>query len=85
MRMLATLLATAALVAGVTIANAQTSGSPTQPVGPKAGGHDPNNPAAVRNTGPVPKAAAPALPPPGSSGSANQPVGAKAGGMTPPR
>ena len=38
MRMLATLLATAALVAGVTIANAQSSGSPTQPAGPKAGG-----------------------------------------------
>ena len=44
MRMLATLLATAALVAGVTIANAQSPGSPTQPAGPKAGGHDPNNP-----------------------------------------
>jgi hypothetical protein len=90
MRMLATLLATAALVAGVTIANAQSSGSPTQPVGPKAGGHDPNNSAGAKITEQVPrgaaaKAAAPALPPPGSSGSANQPAGAKAGGMTPPR
>jgi hypothetical protein len=87
MRMLATLLATAALVAGVTIANAQSSGSPTQPAGPKAGGHDPNNSAV---TGQVPrgaaaKRAAPALPPPGSSGSANQPAGATAGGMKPPR
>ena len=51
MRMLATLLATAALVAGVTIANAQSSGSPTQPAGPKAGGHDPNN-SAVAVAGP---------------------------------
>ena len=59
MRMLATLLATAALVAGVTIANAQSSGSPTQPAGPKAGGHDPNNTAGARITGPVPKRAAP--------------------------
>ena len=48
MRMLGTLLATAALVAGVTIANAQSSGSPTQPAGPKAGGHDPNNTAGAR-------------------------------------
>jgi hypothetical protein len=85
MRMLATLLATAALVAGVTIANAQSSGSPTQPGGPKAGGHDPNNSAGVKITGPAPKRAAPALPPPGSSGSANQPAGEKAGGMKPPR
>jgi hypothetical protein len=85
MRMLATLLATAALVAGVTIANAQSSGSPTQPAGPKAGGHDPNNSAGVRNTGQVPRAAAPALPPPGSSGSATQPAGEKAGGMKPSR
>ena len=41
MRMLATLLATAALVAGATIANAQSSGSPTQPAGAKAGGMKP--------------------------------------------
>ena len=89
MRMLATLLATAALVAGVTIANAQSSGSPTQPAGPKAGGHDPNNSAGVGITGQVARGAArgaaPALPPPGSSGSANQPAGAMAGGMKPPR
>jgi len=85
MRTLGTLLATAALVAGVTIANAQSSGSPTQPAGPKAGGHDPNNTAGARITGPVPKRAAPALPPPGSSGSANQPAGAMAGGMKPSR
>jgi hypothetical protein len=88
MRMLATLLATAALVAGVTIANAQSSGSPTQPAGPKAGGHDPNNSAGV-GTGQIARGAArgaaPTLPPPGSSGSANQPAGAMAGGMKPPR
>ena len=85
MRMLATLLATAALVAGVTIANAQSSGSPNQPAGPKAGGHDPNTAAGVKITGQLPKRAAPALPPPGSSGSANQPAGAMAGGMKPAR
>ena len=85
MRMLATLLATAALVAGVTIANAQSSGSPTQPAGPKAGGHDPNNSAGVRTTVQVARGAAATLPPPGSSGSPTQPAGAMAGGMKPSR
>jgi hypothetical protein len=85
MRMLATLLATAALVGGVTIANAQSSGSSSQPPGPMAGGHNPNNPAGVRTTVQVARRAAPALPPPGSSGSANQPSGPMAGGMKPQR
>ena len=87
MRMLATLLATAALVAGVTIANAQSSGSPNQPPGPKAGGHNPNNSAI---TGQVARGApargpAAALPPPGSSGSSSQPASPMAGGMKPQR
>jgi len=85
MRMLATLLATAALVAGVTIANAQSSGSPNQPPGPKAGGHNPNNSAGVGITGQVARGAAATLPPPGSSGSPTQPAGAMAGGMKPQR
>jgi hypothetical protein len=85
MRMLATLLATAALVAGVTIANAQSSGSPTQPSGPKAGGHNPNNSAGVRVTGQVARGAAATLPPPGSSGSSSQPASPMAGGMKPQR
>jgi hypothetical protein len=85
MRMLATLLATAALVAGVTIANAQSSGSPTQPAGPKAGGHDPSNSAGVRTAVQAARGAAATLPPPGSSGSANQPAGPMAGGMKPQR
>ena len=90
MRMLATLLATAALVAGVTIANAQSSGSPTQPSGPKAGGHNPNNSAGVGITGQVARGAAArgpaaALPPPGSSGSSSQPASPMAGGMKPQR
>ncbi len=85
MRMLATLLATAALVGGVTIANAQSSGSPNQPSGLKAGGHNPSNSAGVRNTVQVARAAAPALPPPGSSGSSSQPSGPMAGGMKPQR
>jgi hypothetical protein len=38
MRTLTSLLATAALVGGVTIASAQQSGSPTAPSGPMAGG-----------------------------------------------
>jgi len=38
MKILASLLATAALVGGVMIANAQQSGSPTAPSGPMAGG-----------------------------------------------
>jgi hypothetical protein len=85
MRMLATLLATAALVAGVTIANAQSSGSPNQPAGPKAGGHDPSNSVGLRTTLQVPRGAAATLPPSGSSGSPNQPAGPKAGGMNPQR
>jgi hypothetical protein len=88
MRMLATLLATAALVGGVTIANAQSSGSSSQPPGLMSGGHNPNNPAGVtgvRATAQVARGAAATLPPPGSSGSANQPAGPMAGGMKPQR
>jgi hypothetical protein len=85
MRMLATLLATAALVAGVTIANAQSSGSSSQPPGVMSGGHNPNNPAGVRTTAQVARGAVAKLPPLGSSGSANQPAGPMAGGMKPQR
>jgi len=81
MRMLATLLATAALVAGVTIANAQSSGSPNQPPGPKAGGHITGQVA----RGAAARGPAAALPPPGSSGSSSQPASPMAGGMKPQR
>jgi hypothetical protein len=43
MKILASLLATAALVGGVMIANAQQSGSPTAPSGPMAGGGSASN------------------------------------------
>jgi hypothetical protein len=88
MRTLSCLLATAALLGGVAIANAQ-SGSPSQPSGPMAGGAGTGGGTQGRATvvrGAV-RGVAPSLgmPPAGSSGSSSQPSGAKAGGAPNPR
>jgi hypothetical protein len=99
MRTLASLLATAALVGGVTIASAQQSGSPTAPSGPVAGGaSSPNTtPQGARGTQRIEttgqatttkkgakKGAKTAPKPPPGSGSPTAPSGPGAGGAKPP-
>jgi hypothetical protein len=94
MRTLVSLLATAALVGGVTIASAQ-SGSPTAPSGPMAGGSSASNATQgvggtqrIETTGQATtkKGAKAALkkPAPKGSGSPNEPSGPGAGGASPP-
>ena len=89
MRTLTSLLATAALVGGATIASAQQSGSPAEPSGAMAGGSSPNATQGVRGTqqiettGQATKKGAP--PAPKGSGSPTQPSGPGAGGAPPPR
>jgi hypothetical protein len=98
MRTLTSLLATAALVGGATIASAQQSGSPTQPSGAMAGDSSPNATQGVRGTqriettGQATKKGAkkgaktaPKPSPSQGSGSPNQPSGAGAGGAPAPR
>ena len=98
MRTLACLLATAALVGGVTIATAQQSGSPRPPSGPMAGNAtSPKATQGVRGTQRIEttgqatttkkraKTGAKAAPkPPPGSGSPTAPSGPGAGGATPP-
>jgi hypothetical protein len=86
MRTLASLLATAALVGGVTIASAQ-SGSPTAPSGPTAGGASP--PTATQqgvrgNRGTTGQAKGAGASPTQGSGSPTAPSGPGAGGANPP-
>jgi hypothetical protein len=96
MKVLASLLATAALVGGVMIANAQQSGSPTAPSGPMAGGGSASNATQgvggkqrIETTGQATttkkgaKAAPPKKPAPKGSGSPNEPSGPGAGGASP--
>ena len=95
MKILASLLATAALVGGVMIANAQQSGSPTAPSGPMAGGGTSNATQGVGGTQRIEttgqatttkkgaKAAPPKKPAPKGSGSPNEPSGPGAGGASP--
>ena len=93
MRTLTSLLATAALVGGATIASAQQSGSPAQPSGAMAGGSSPNATQGVRGTQQIEttgqatkKGAKKGAPPaPKGSGSPTQPSGPGAGGAPPPR
>ena len=93
MRTLASLVAAAALVGGVTIASAQQSGSPTQPSGSKAGGAGSPNVTQgvggtqrIETTGQATKTKKGAKPPPSQgSGSPTQPSGPGAGGAPPPR
>jgi hypothetical protein len=93
MRTLTSLLATAALVGGATIASAQQSGSPAQPSGAMAGGSSPNVTQGVRGTQQIEttgqatkKGAKKGAPPaPKGSGSSTQPSGPGAGGAPPPR
>ena len=95
MRTLTSLLATAALVGGATIASAQQTGSPTQPSGAMAGGSSPNATQGVRGTQRIEttgqatkkgaKKGAKTAPRPSGSGSPTQPSGAGAGGAPPPR
>ena len=93
MKILASLLATAALVGGVNIATAQQSGSPTAPSGPMAGGSSPNATQAVRGTQRIEttgqtkktkKGAKKSPSPPPGSGSPTAPSGPGAGGASPP-
>jgi hypothetical protein len=95
MRTLVSILATAALMAGVTIASAQ-SGSPTAPSGPMAGGSSASTAAQgvagtqrLETTGQATTTkkrakAAPKKPVPKGSGSPNEPSGPGAGGASPP-
>jgi hypothetical protein len=82
MRTLTSLVAIAALVGGVTIANAQQSGSPTQPSGPKAGGIMTGT-QQIQTTGQGKQAKKKAAP--SGSGSPTQPSGPGAGGAPPSR
>ena len=94
MKTLVSLLATAALVGGVTIASAQ-SGSPTAPSGPIAGGgsacnatQDVGGTQRIETTGQATTTkkgakAAPKKPASKGSGSPNEPSGPGAGGATP--
>jgi hypothetical protein len=98
MRTLAYLLATAALMGGVTIASAQRSGSSTTPSGPIAGGAGSSNASQgvtgtqrIETTGQATttkkgakKGAKAAPKPPPGSGSPTQPSGAGAGGASAP-
>ena len=94
MRTLVSLLATAALVGGVTIASAQ-SGSPTAPSGPMAGSGSASNATQgvggtqrIETTGQATKKGAKKgakTAPPKGSGSPNQPSGPGAGGHPGPR
>ena len=83
MRTLTSLVATAALLGGVTIATAQQSGSPNQPAGPKAGGATVPNAPVTTSRAPTVQPRKPA-PPPTGSGSPNAPAGPGAGGAKPP-
>jgi hypothetical protein len=96
MRTLTSLLATAALVGGVTIASAQQSGSPAQPSGAMVGGSSPNATQGVRGTQQIEttgqatkkgakKGAKTAPTAPKGSGSPTQPSGPGAGGGPAPR
>jgi hypothetical protein len=96
MRTLTSLLATAALVGGATIASAQQSGSPAQPSGAMVGGSSPNATQGVRGTQRIETTgqatttkkgakAAPKKPAPKKgSGSSSEPSGPGAGGASPP-
>jgi hypothetical protein len=95
MRTLTSLLATAALVGGATIASAQQTGSPTQPSGAMAGGGSPNATQGARGTQRIETTgqatttkkgakAAPKKPAPKGSGSSSEPSGPAAGGASPP-
>ena len=94
MKILANLLATAALVGGVMVANAQQSGSPTAPSGPMAGGGSASNATQgatqrIETTGQATTTkkgakAAPKKPAPKGSGSPSEPSGPGAGGASPP-
>src|SRR6202048_1052377 len=96
MRTLVSLLATAALVGGVTIASAQ-SGSPTAPSGPMPGSGSASNATQgvggtqrIETTGQATTTkkgakAAPKKPAPKGSGSSSEPSGPGAGGARPPR
>jgi hypothetical protein len=87
MRTLASLLATAALVGGVTIASAQ-SASPTAPSGPKAGGANPpttTQQGVGGKRGTTGQAKGAGASPTQGSGSPTAPSGPKAGGANPPR
>ena len=86
MRTLVSLLATAALVGGVTIASAQ-SGSPTAPSGPKAGGANPpttTQQGVGGNRGTTGQAKGAGASPTQGSGSPTAPSGPGAGGASPP-
>jgi hypothetical protein len=92
MRTLTSLLATAALVGGFTVASAQ-SGSPTAPSGPNAGGATPPTatpPTATQqgvggNRVTTGQAKGTGANPTQGSGSPTAPSGPRAGGASPPR
>jgi hypothetical protein len=93
MRTLVSFLATAALVGGIAIANAQTSGNPTAPSGPMAGGateQGVRGKQRIETTGQATTTkrgakAAPKKPVvPKGSGSPTEPSGPGAGGASPP-